>query len=436
MKKAWAFLSLLWILFLPFSSLAEETASLPLPQLLCFTQHTVEMPLGDRSTDRRTYPDTENAAVNEAVSAMVDALAEKNAPSVPDEMTVTGKTILDTGATVTVTGTKVASFFVLSHVLYGRSQTAVDFDTAVFDLKTGARLKLNDLLNADAFHVLRAAVLKQAEAYFPAETADAKRLNALADSVSDAPFTLTPAYLVLHFRADALYAGKQTLMHVRLPYTELNDYMTAYALEQTDNSMYRTAALTFDDGPAQGVTRKILLALRENGAVGTFFNLGKQMRKSPEVVCWEHDAGHSVQSHTYEHELHPETQKKMLKMRDRFAKEQEELIGIAPVYMRAPGGNDKLYAKWKVGLPIIRWNCLTGDASETVDVNQSMSTFTHTLKDHAVVLMHCIRYSSLDVLEAAAARLRLKGYLYVTVDEFFLLKGITPQDNVVYWGDE
>ena len=436
MKKAWVCLIALTILILSCSAFAEEAAALPIPQLLCFTQHTVETALGEDSLDRRTYPDTENASVNAAVAAIVDTLAERNAPFVPDETTVTGKNLLDTGATVTVTGKSVASFLVLSHVLYGRTQSAVDFDAAVFDLETGERLTLNDLLTADAFDVLRAAVYEQTAAYFPAETADDVRLNALADNAWNVPFTLTPAYLMLHFRADALYEGKNTLMHVRLPYTALKDYMTAYALEQTDNSAYRTVALTFDDGPAQGVTRKILLKLREIGAVGTFFNLGKLYRNSPEVVCWEHDAGHSVQSHTYDHELHPKSQKKMLKMRDRFAKEQEALIGIAPAYMRAPGGNDKLYAKWEIGLPIIRWNCLTGDASETVDVKQSMGTFMYTLKDHAIVLMHCTRASSLDVLDAAATRLRQRGYLYVTVDELFLLKGITLKDNVVYFGDE
>lgn len=64
---------------------------------------------------------------------------------------------------------------------------------------------------------------------FPGEPADEARLDALTQDLASAPFTLTVAYLQLHFRADRLYDGKQTLMHVRVPYAALAGHLTSEA---------------------------------------------------------------------------------------------------------------------------------------------------------------------------------------------------------------
>ena len=60
------------------------------------------------------------------------------------------------------------------------------------------------------------------------------------------------------------------------------------------------AALTFDDGPGPS-TPAILDALRDEGARATFFVLGRQARRYPELVRRMHDEGHQVASHGYDH---------------------------------------------------------------------------------------------------------------------------------------
>ncbi len=415
---------------------AEEGSARPLPSILLFSQHTDLTRINQNAQDRRTYPDSENTAVNSAVSDAVNTLAQRMLALAPDQKTDAGDAYVDTGATVTVTGTKLASFFVLSHVLFDRRQIAVDFDALVFDMESGERITLEKILTDEAEPYLKTFVNNALTAYFPAETPDAGKLDALCRDLMSAPFTLTPAYLVFHFRADALYPDKTTLMHARVPYSEILRWMTPFGKEQTDNSGYLTAAVTFDDGPGRGVTQKILMTLREHCAVGTFFNLGKLLRTSEDAVAWEHDAGHSVQSHTYNHDYNSFSEDVMIHFRDRFALEQEAMIGVAPSYMRAPGGNDKLYCRYGVSMPIIRWNCLTGDAGAKVSIAECRSTFIYTLKEHSVILMHNVRWSSVDVAQEVLSILRERGYLMVTVDELFALRGVSMENNTVYFGNE
>jgi peptidoglycan/xylan/chitin deacetylase (PgdA/CDA1 family) len=60
------------------------------------------------------------------------------------------------------------------------------------------------------------------------------------------------------------------------------------------------AALTFDDGPGPS-TPAVLDALAREGARATFFVLGRQVERHPEVVRRMVAEGHQVASHGYDH---------------------------------------------------------------------------------------------------------------------------------------
>ena len=59
--------------------------------------------------------------------------------------------------------------------------------------------------------------------------------------------------------------------------------------------------LTFDDGPTPGVTTWVLDTLRQFEAKGTFFCLGKNVEKHPDLYRKIIDEGHAVGNHTYSH---------------------------------------------------------------------------------------------------------------------------------------
>lgn len=60
-------------------------------------------------------------------------------------------------------------------------------------------------------------------------------------------------------------------------------------------------ALTFDDGPDEIYTPMLLDGLKERNIKATFFLLGKQVEKYPDLVKRISDEGHIIGCHSYEH---------------------------------------------------------------------------------------------------------------------------------------
>lgn len=64
-----------------------------------------------------------------------------------------------------------------------------------------------------------------------------------------------------------------------------------------------TVALTFDDGPAPGYTEQVLAILQKYDIKATFFVVGANAQKYPELVKKIHAAGHVVASHSMTHPM-------------------------------------------------------------------------------------------------------------------------------------
>lgn len=66
-------------------------------------------------------------------------------------------------------------------------------------------------------------------------------------------------------------------------------------------SASRRLYLTFDDGPHPDITLQVLECLEKYGARATFFLLGKNVEKHPQIVQRIKTEGHSIGNHTYSH---------------------------------------------------------------------------------------------------------------------------------------
>lgn len=65
--------------------------------------------------------------------------------------------------------------------------------------------------------------------------------------------------------------------------------------------MGKAVYLTFDDGPIPEVTPKVLEILDKYGVKATFFMVGENIDKHPEVFEQVVKAGHAIGNHTYNH---------------------------------------------------------------------------------------------------------------------------------------
>lgn len=64
-----------------------------------------------------------------------------------------------------------------------------------------------------------------------------------------------------------------------------------------------TVALTFDDGPHPVYTREILAILKKYNIKATFFVVGVNARKYPDLIKEIHDQGHVIASHSLTHPM-------------------------------------------------------------------------------------------------------------------------------------
>jgi peptidoglycan/xylan/chitin deacetylase (PgdA/CDA1 family) len=63
----------------------------------------------------------------------------------------------------------------------------------------------------------------------------------------------------------------------------------------------RVLYLTFDDGPTPEITDQVLSMLSSRGARATFFCIGRNAERNPEILSRILNAGHSIGNHTYSH---------------------------------------------------------------------------------------------------------------------------------------
>lgn len=434
MKKLLALcLCLLWIA--PCAVAEERYAAIP--ALLQFSQKEAprEKVQGDNYI-LRTYPITANAQVNAQLRALIDEMTERGRPVLNGATSELMPAYLDVGANIFRTGTQWMSLLTIARSACEREQVYVDFDARVYDMATGDRLTLTDLFPADspAWALLMQETADQLSAYFPAEIPDAAVLSALCtrEALENAAFTLTPAKLSLHFRADALYPGHQTLMHVNVYYPAIRAYMTEAARQQTDNSRYKLIALTYDDGPARSYSMNLMHELRRYGASATFFVVGTNIAKNHDVLCREHDAGHDVASHNYVHTYDDLTQDNILTWKSKFNAAILPIIGVSPATMRAPGGHFKQFIAAQAGLPLIQWSVISGDAGSK-DAGKISSRVIGSAKDGAVVLMHDINNKVSQYSASILPALEKKGFLCVTVEELFSHYGVTLEGDQVYY---
>src|SRR5439155_23606366 len=63
----------------------------------------------------------------------------------------------------------------------------------------------------------------------------------------------------------------------------------------------RDLALTFDDGPNDRHTARLLEVLAKHGARATFFLVGRHAERRPDLVRAIDAAGHAIGNHTFSH---------------------------------------------------------------------------------------------------------------------------------------
>ena len=150
-------------------------------------------------------------------------------------------------------------------------------------------------------------------------------------------------------------------------------------------------ALTFDDGPDPLGTPAILETLDQLGWRATFFLLGTQVRKHPDVARAVAAAGHEIAVHGDEHRNHlARAPREIRRDLDAAVAGIGEATGVRPRWFRPPYGvlsGGTLWAAAGLGLTPVLWTAwgLDWRAGPADDV---VAAITRSLRDGGTVLLH------------------------------------------------
>lgn len=136
----------------------------------------------------------------------------------------------------------------------------------------------------------------------------------------------------------------------------------------------RTMYLTFDDGPTAENTMMVLDVLKERGICATFFLVGENVRKNPEVARRIAAEGHTIGIHCdcHSYDLLYESAEGYLEDFERAWQTVYEVTGVKAKLFRFPGGSINAYNKEvygeirekmeERGFVFFDWNASFGDA--------------------------------------------------------------------------
>ncbi len=171
--------------------------------------------------------------------------------------------------------------------------------------------------------------------------------------------------------------------------------------------------LTFDDGPHPEHTPVLLDALRAHGARATFFVIGKNAERHPELIRRMVAEGHSVGSHSWSHTEPAEVSAPALM--DEIARTSAllaPLLGKAPTLFRPPLGAvtaAKLARLWAAGQRVVLWSVDPRDYSLSSAQDLAAWFEAYPLIAGDVVLMHDTEPHAAGALPRLIEKVRARG---------------------------
>lgn len=184
-------------------------------------------------------------------------------------------------------------------------------------------------------------------------------------------------------------------------------------------------AITFDDGPHVTNTPRLLDMLAARGIKATFFCVGTNVARYPNIVRRIIADGHEMANHTWTHpKLSSLGDSGVRSELDRATTGIVNVTGIQPRMYRPPYGaitaRQKQFIMSEYGYPTILWSVDPEDwkrPGPAVITNRILSG----TKPGAIILVHDIHAPSIDAMPATLDGLLARGYRFVTCSQLIAM---------------
>jgi peptidoglycan-N-acetylglucosamine deacetylase len=184
-------------------------------------------------------------------------------------------------------------------------------------------------------------------------------------------------------------------------------------------------AMTFDDGPSPETTPRLLDILKQRNIKATFFMIGQNAERNPEIVKRILAEGHEIGNHSW---THPQLSKLSdQRVTDEITKTQDAIknaCGYTPVILRPPYGaitsRQKDWIERQFGLSIIMWSVDPFDWKRP-GASVIEQRILAGARPGAIILSHDIHKQTVDAMSATLDALAQKGFKFVTVSQLIAM---------------
>ena len=171
------------------------------------------------------------------------------------------------------------------------------------------------------------------------------------------------------------------------------------------DTMQKEIFLTFDDGPIPEVTPWVLETLSDYNAQATFFCVGENIQKHPDIFKLVVDAGHSIGNHTFNHLAGWSTENIRYFHNIRKCAHLAKTDLFRPPYGRIrPSQAQFLTRHYK----IIMWDVLSGDFDQNNTRQECAANVIAKVNPGSIVVFH----------DSLKAQRNMKYALQKTLDHF------------------
>ena len=184
-------------------------------------------------------------------------------------------------------------------------------------------------------------------------------------------------------------------------------------------------AMTFDDGPSPETTPRLLDILKQRNIKATFFMIGQNAERNPEIVKRILADGHEIGNHSW---THPQLAKLPDdRVTEEITKTQNAIknaSGYTPKLLRPPYGSitarQKEWIENQFGLSVILWSVDPFDWKRP-GASVIEQRILAGARPGAIILSHDIHKQTVDSMPATLDALAAKGYQFVTVSQLIAM---------------
>lgn len=194
--------------------------------------------------------------------------------------------------------------------------------------------------------------------------------------------------------------------------------LLSFLLFSAKNQIY----LTIDDGPSS-ITDEICDILKKHSVKATFFVLGQNVKRYPNMLKRIYNDGHLIANHTYSHINFYKRYNKELIIEEIKKTENLilDLISYKTTYLRYPYGyysKQGLEIAKSLGYKVVNWDF--GYDWNSYEEDKILQAYLKNLREGQILLIHDNPKRNkmvLRILEKILEEAQRRGFVFVRLDE-------------------